>query len=76
MVHQKEVLTMVMSWIWTGFLTVSIFCSILSGSGDQLAPAVLRGAQAGVTLAVSMAGSLCRMLFPIQKTVFFIGYAS
>lgn len=50
---------MVMSWIWTGFLSVSIFCSILTGRGSQLAPAALQGAQAGVTLAISMAGSLC-----------------
>lgn len=50
---------MVMSWIWTGFLAVSILCSALSGQGSALAAAALQGAQAGVTLAISMAGSLC-----------------
>ena len=50
---------MVTSWIWTLFAAVSILCSILSGQGSALAASVLRGAQAGVTLAISMAGSLC-----------------
>jgi len=50
---------MIMSWIWTCFLAISIFCSILSGRGSQLAPAVLQGAQSGVALAISMTGSLC-----------------
>ena len=50
---------MVMSWIWTGFLAVSLLCGVLSGQGHQLAPALLQGAQAGMALAISMAGSLC-----------------
>lgn len=52
---------MVMSWIWTGILAVSVLCSVLtgSGSGSALAAAALRGAQAGVELAVSMAGAVC-----------------
>ncbi len=48
-----------MSWIWTGICAVSIFCSILNGTGSALAGAVLQGAQSGVTLALSMAGALC-----------------
>ena len=50
---------MVMSWIWAGILLISILCSFLSGSGSALAAATLQGAQAGVTLAVSMAGAIC-----------------
>lgn len=50
---------MVMSWIWTGITGVSILCSFLSGQGGALASAALRGAQAGVELAVSMAGAIC-----------------
>lgn len=50
---------MLMSWIWTGITAVSIFCASLTGSGSALAAATLRGAQAGVELAVTMAGSLC-----------------
>lgn len=50
---------MVMSWIWTGLLAVSVIGAFLLGNGDALAAAVPQGAQAGVTLAVSMAGSVC-----------------
>lgn len=50
---------MVMSFIWTIFLVVSILCAFLTDRGSALAAATLEGAQAGVTLAVSMAGSLC-----------------
>lgn len=50
---------MVMSWIWTGIAAVSILCAMLTDSGNALAAAVLQGAQAGVELTVSMAGSLC-----------------
>ena len=50
---------MVMSWIWTGIALISILCSILNRSGGALAAAVLQGAQAGIELAVSIAGSIC-----------------
>ena len=50
---------MVMSWIFTGILAVSILCSVLLGHGSELGAAVLQGAQSGVTLSVSMAGSIC-----------------
>lgn len=50
---------MVMSWIWTGILAVSILCAFLTGQGTSLAAAALQGAQTGVTLAVSMAGAIC-----------------
>ena len=50
---------MVMSWIWTGITALSILCAFLSGRGGALAAAVLQGAQAGVTLAISMAGAIC-----------------
>ena len=50
---------MVMSWIFTGMVAVSLVCSVLDGSAQTLAASVLQGAQAGVELAISMAGSLC-----------------
>ena len=50
---------MVMSWIWTGIAAVSIFCATLTGRGSALAAAILQGAQAGITLAISMAGAVC-----------------
>ena len=50
---------MVMSWIWTGMVGLSLLCAVITGKGGILAAASLEGAQAGVTLAVAMAGSLC-----------------
>ena len=50
---------MVMSWIFTGIMAISVVAAILLENGAELATAVQKGAQAGVTLAVSMAGSIC-----------------
>ena len=50
---------MVMSWIWAGILLVSLLASLLLGNGGALAAAIPQGAQAGVTLAISLAGSIC-----------------
>ncbi len=50
---------MVMSWIWTGILAVSVVCSLIFHRGNVLAAAVLEGAQSGATLCVAMAGSIC-----------------
>ena len=50
---------MVMSLIWTLFILVSILSSAISGTMPQLSAAVPEGAQAGITLALSIAGSLC-----------------
>ena len=50
---------MVMSQIYTGMLAVSLLCSLLQGNSQTLAASVLQGAQAGITLAIAMAGSLC-----------------
>ena len=50
---------MVMSWIFSGIILVSIVSALLCGNGGALAAATVEGAQAGITLAISMAGSLC-----------------
>ena len=50
---------MVMSWIFTGIALISIIVAVLLGRGSELAAAVPQGAQAGITLAISMAGSIC-----------------
>lgn len=50
---------MVMSWIWTGMVALSILAAALLGNISALAAAVPKGAQAGITLAVSIAGSIC-----------------
>ena len=50
---------MVMGWIWTGLIAVSILSAALTGRGELLAGAAMKGAQSGVTLTVSMAGAVC-----------------
>lgn len=50
---------MVMSWIWTGILAVSFVCAMGLGRLSQMTAAWMEGAQAGVTLAIAMSGSIC-----------------
>lgn len=50
---------MVMSWIYTGIVAISVVAALVLGNGSALAAAVPQGAQAGITLVVSMAGSIC-----------------
>ncbi len=50
---------MIMGWIFSIFLLVSIVCAAVNGTGAQLTGAIAEGAQAGITLAISIAGSLC-----------------
>ena len=50
---------MVMSWIWTGMIALSVLCSFLYGRGDLLSGAVLEGAQSGVKVSIAMAGAIC-----------------
>jgi len=50
---------MVMSYIFTAILLLSIIFAAVTGRGAELAAAVPHGAQAGVTLAVSISGSIC-----------------
>lgn len=50
---------MVMSWIWTILVLISIAAGIITGNGSSLATAALQGAQSGITLTVSIAGAIC-----------------
>lgn len=50
---------MIMSWIYLGILVISILCAALTNNGSALSSAVPQGAQAGIQLAISMAGSMC-----------------
>lgn len=50
---------MIMSWIFSIFTGISCICAVLTGNGSALAAAIPEGAQAGITLAFSLAGSLC-----------------
>ena len=50
---------MVMSWIFTGIITISLLASALLGNGNALAAAIPLGAHTGITLAISISGSIC-----------------
>lgn len=50
---------MVMSWIYAGILAISVISALFLGKGADIASAVPAGAQAGVNLAISIAGSIC-----------------
>ena len=50
---------MVMSWVYTGILAISLFFAIITGTGSELAAAVLAGSQSGISLAISISASIC-----------------
>jgi len=50
---------MIMSRIWCAIVLISMFSAVILGRGNQLAASVPEGAQAGITLGISMAGSIC-----------------
>jgi len=50
---------MMMSWIWTGLVAVSLIAAVTFGNTAALSAAVPQGAQAGINIAVSLAGSIC-----------------
>lgn len=50
---------MVMSWIFTFATALCCLCAALTGRGSALSASILQGAQAGITLAVSLAGAMC-----------------
>lgn len=50
---------MVMSWVWAALVCASVICAAVNGRASALSAAVMQGAQNGVTLAISIAGSLC-----------------
>jgi len=56
---EKGGIDMVMGWIWVGIIGVSVLCALWNGQGAALSSAVIQGAQAGIELGVSIAGSLC-----------------
>jgi spore maturation protein A len=50
---------MVMSYVWALLVGVSVVCAAVTGQMGALSGAVMQGAQSGITLAISIAGSLC-----------------
>lgn len=49
---------MVMSWIFTGILIISIISAVLLGHGQALAAAISQGTESGITLVISLAGAI------------------
>lgn len=50
---------MVMSWILTVILGISVASAMVFGRSSELAAATIEGAQSGIQLAISLAGSIC-----------------
>ena len=50
---------MIMSWVYTVFLALSLITALLAGRGSELAASIPKGTQSGIALALTMAGSLC-----------------
>ena len=50
---------MLMSFIWTGIVLVSLVAAIITGHSEALSSAISQGAQSGITLVISLAGSIC-----------------
>ena len=50
---------MVMSWVWATLVGISVICAAVTGNIRGLSGAEMQGAQRGVTLSISLAGSLC-----------------
>ena len=50
---------MTMSIIYTGMLVLSLLSALIGGEGTALSTAIAAGAQKGITLSISIAGSLC-----------------
>lgn len=50
---------MVMSWIFTAIIAISVIGALIMGNGPQLAAAIPLGAQNGINLVISLAGAIC-----------------
>lgn len=50
---------MVLSWVFTIMVAISLGAALVSGKGSALAAAIPAGAQSGITLAISLAGPIC-----------------
>jgi len=50
---------MIMSWVYTGILALCVISAAITDNAAALAAAVPAGAQAGISLAISIGGSIC-----------------
>lgn len=50
---------MLMSWVWTIMILLSLVGAVINGKMGELAGAVTQGAHGGITLVISIAGAIC-----------------
>ena len=50
---------MVMTWVWTGMVVISLVFGTISGNLNGVANAAIEGAQSAIELSISMAGVMC-----------------
>lgn len=50
---------MAMAWVWTGMVTASLLCGLITGKIDAVSTAAMEGAASAIELSLSMAGILC-----------------
>ena len=50
---------MVMTWVWTGMVVISLVFGMISGNLNGVANAAIEGAQSAIELSISMAGVMC-----------------
>lgn len=50
---------MLIGWVWTAMVLISIIGAQVNDKVSELASSVSQGAQAGITLVISIAGSIC-----------------
>lgn len=66
--YSKGGMSMLMSWIFTGVMLISLVSAAVLDRGSALAAAIMEGSQAGITISVAMAGSIC-LWSGIQKVM-------
>lgn len=50
---------MLLSYIWTGLIGLSLFCALLTGNTQALSASVMEGCRNAVNLILTMGGSIC-----------------
>lgn len=50
---------MLLSYLWTALVLLSILCAIVTGNGSRLTASAMEGAASAITLILSIGGSVC-----------------
>lgn len=56
---EKEAVSVMMGYVYTMLILLSLLSGLWLGNGPQLAAAALEGAQQGLTVTIAMGGSIC-----------------